>query len=70
MSQKLPVNEFKWVEDIPEFNEDLIERYNDDSTEGYFLEVEFQYPENLHNLFIFFLPETVKIEKFEKVVAY
>ena len=27
MSQKLPVNDFKWVEDISEFNEDFIKSY-------------------------------------------
>ena len=36
MSQKLPVNDFKWVEDISEFNEDFIKSYNDESDEGYF----------------------------------
>ena len=49
MWQKLPVNEFKWVEDISEFNEDFIKNYNDESEEWYFLEVDVQYPKNLHN---------------------
>ena len=44
MSQKLPVNDFKWVEDISEFNEDLIKTYNDESDE-----VDVQYLENLHS---------------------
>ena len=48
MSQKLPVNRFKWVEDIPEFNEDFMKNYNEKSNEGYFLEVNIQYPEKLH----------------------
>ena len=39
MSQKLPVNRFKWVEHIPEFNEDFMKNYNEKSNEGYFLEV-------------------------------
>ena len=39
MSQKLPVNRFKWVEDISEFNEDFMKNYNEKSNEGYFLEV-------------------------------
>ena len=34
MSQKLPVNYFKWVKDISEFNEDLIKHFNDKSDEG------------------------------------
>ena len=35
MSQKMSVNNFKWVEGISEFNEDLIKSYNDKSDEGY-----------------------------------
>ena len=31
MSQKLPVNGFKWVECIAEFNEFFIKSYNDES---------------------------------------
>ena len=60
MSQKSPVNVFKWVEDISEFNKDFVKSYNDESTEGYFLKVDVQYPENLHNLhcdFPFYLEE-------------
>ena len=43
MSQKLPVNGFKWVENLLEFNEDFIKKYNEDSTTGYFLEVDVEY---------------------------
>ena len=41
------------------------------SYEGYFLEVDVQYPEKLHDIFneLPFLPERVKIEKVEKLVA-
>ena len=48
MPQRLPVNDFKWVEDISKFNEDFIKVYNDEGDAGYFLEVYVQYPENLH----------------------
>ena len=34
MSQKLPVNNIKLVEDLSEFNEDFIKSYNNDSGEG------------------------------------
>ena len=63
MLQKLPVNDFKWVKYIFGFNEDFIKSYNDDSVEGYFLEVHVQYPENLHNLHndLPLLPERMKI---------
>ena len=50
MSQKLLVNDFKWVEDFSEFSGDFIRSCNDESDEGYFLEVDTQCPENLHNL--------------------
>ena len=59
------VNEFKWVEYISEFHGDFIKRYSDKSNEGYFIEVDVQYPENLHNLHndLLFFPERIKIEK-------
>ena len=41
----------------------MIKSYNNDSDEGYFLEVEVQYPEDLRNLDLRFLPETMKIEE-------
>ena len=54
----MSVNDFKWVEDISELNEDLNE-------------VDVQYRENLHNLHndLPFLSERIKIEKVEKLVA-
>ena len=36
----LPVNKFKWIENTSQFDEDLIKNYNEESDEGYFLEVE------------------------------
>ena len=38
MSQKLPVNKFEWIKDVPKFIEDFIKTYNEESEEGYFLE--------------------------------
>ena len=46
MSQKLSVNKFEWIEDISQFNEDFIKRYNEESDEGYFLELIFNILEN------------------------
>ena len=64
ISQKLSVNKFEWIEDT-------ITSYNEESNEGYFLEVDVQYPEKLHELHnnLPFLPETMKIEKVEKLVS-
>ena len=39
MSQKLPVNNFKWVEDTWRINEEFIKNYNENSKKGYVLEV-------------------------------
>ena len=50
MSQKLTVNDFKWVEDFSELNEDFIKNFNDKCDERYFLEADVHYLENLHNL--------------------
>ena len=71
MSQKLLVNNFEWIKDTSQFNEDFIKNYNEESDEGYFLEVDVQYLEKLHELHndLPFLPERMKIEKVEKLVA-
>ena len=50
MSQKLPVNVFKWVEKLSQFNERFIKSYNENSDIGYFLEVDVEYPKKLFNL--------------------
>ena len=47
MSQKLPVNNFQWMKDICQFNEDFIKNYNEKNDEGYFLEFDVQYLEKL-----------------------
>ena len=43
MSQKLPVNNFEWTKDTSQFNEDFIKNYNEESNEGYLLEVDVQW---------------------------
>ena len=70
MSQRLPVNYQKWIEETLQFNEDFKKSYNDDNDEEYFLEVDFQYPENVHSLHndLPFVPERIKLEKLEKLV--
>ena len=62
--QKCPVNRFEWIEDTSQFNEDFIKNYNEESDEGYFVEVDVQYPEKLHDLHndLPFLPERMKTE--------
>ena len=40
MSQKLPVNDFKWVKNISKIDKDFIKSYDEDSDKGYILEVD------------------------------
>ena len=44
MSQKLPVNGFKWVKNVSKFSEIFIRNYDENSDKGYFLEVDVDYP--------------------------
>ena len=48
--QELPLNKFEWIKNTPQFNEDFIKNYNEESDKGYFLEVDAQYLEKLHEL--------------------
>ena len=71
ISQELPVYDIKLVEEISQFNEDLIKSYNEESNVGYFLEVDVQYHEKLHVFHseISFLPKRMKIKKVVKRVV-
>ena len=71
MSQKLPVNGFKWVKNLSQFNESFIRNYDENSDIGYFLEVDIDYPEKLFNLHkdLPFLPERKKVNKVEKLIC-
>ena len=50
MSQKLPVNNFEWIEGTSELNEDFIKKYDEESDKDYFLEVNAQCLEKLNKL--------------------
>ena len=43
MSQKLPVNNFEWIEYTSQFNKGFMKNYNEESYERYFLDVDVQY---------------------------
>ena len=70
MSQKLPVNGFKWVENN-EINEEFIKNYNENNNKGYILEVDAKYPKKLHDLHsdLPFLPKSMKIDKCKRLVC-
>ena len=71
MSQKFPVNGFKWINDVTGIDEEFIRNYNEDSDKGYILEVDVKYPRKLHDLHsdLSFLPKRVKINKCKKLVC-
>ena len=69
MSQKLPVNNFKWIEDTSQINEKFIKNYYENSKKGYILEVDVKYPKELHDLHsdLPFSPKKMKIDKCKKL---
>ena len=73
MIKKLPVGNFKWIEkvDISKFDEKFMKNYDENSDKGYILEVDVEYPKNLHKLHsdLAFLPERMEINKCSKLVC-
>ena len=71
MSRKITVNNFEWMKDTSQFNENYIKKYHEESDEAHFLKVDVQYLEKLHEFHndLRFLAEGMKIEKAEKLVA-
>ena len=71
MSKKLPVDGFKWVDDLSIFTEDFIKNYDEESDIGYLFVVNVEYPKNLHMLHsdLPLLPERMKINKCDKLVC-
>ena len=71
MPQKLPVNNFKWVEDTWRIDEEFIKNYNENNKKGYILEVDVKYPKKLPDSHsdLPFLPKRMKIDKCKKLVC-
>ena len=73
MSQKLPVNGFRWLDSdkINEINEEFIKNYNENYNKGYILEVDVKYLKRLHKLHsdLPFLSERMEINKCKKLVC-
>ena len=71
MSNKLPVDGVKWVENTSQLTDDFIKNCNEDSYTGYFPEFDAQYSIKLHETHkdLPFLPEKMKIGRLEKVVC-
>ena len=71
MCKKLPVDDFKWVDDLSIFAEDFIKDYDKEDDTGYLFAVDVEYPKNLHKLYsdLPILPERMKINKCNKLVC-
>ena len=71
MCKKLPVSDFKYIDDISILTEDFIKKYDEDNVKGYIFVVDFEYPRNLHKLHsgLPFLPERMKVGNCTKLVC-
>ena len=71
MSQKLPVNDFKSIEDTSKINEEFIKNYDENNDKVYIFEVDVKYPKKLHDIHsdLPFLPKRMKIDKYKKLVC-
>ena len=71
MSKKLPLDNFKWVDDLSMYTEDFIKSYDEEIDIGYLPVAATEYPKNLHMLHsnLPFLPERMKINKYDKHVC-
>ena len=72
MSEKLPINGFKWVNDISKIDKKFVKSYDKKiSDKGYILEVDVDYPRKLHRLHsdMSSLPERMKIDKTQKLMC-
>ena len=67
MTQKSPVNYFKW-ERMSGFTSSFI---NEDDDKGYILEIDLEYPKNLHDLHsdLPFLPERMSINRRNQLIC-
>ena len=71
MTEKLPVKGFKWMDDISMINEQFVKSYNKNSSKGYILKVDVDYPCELQNLHsdLPFLPERMVVNKTKKLIC-
>ena len=77
MPQKLPVNGHKWAKNVSKIDEDFIKSYDEDGDISYFLEVDIEYPRELHGLHSVHvrslkqaLKRGLKLKKVHKEIAF
>ena len=71
MSQTLPINGFKWEDDLSRFNERFIKSNKETINKGYFLEVDVKHPKKFFSSHkdLPFFRQRKKLEKVEKLVC-
>ena len=65
MNKRLPLNGYEWADEAI-FTDDFIKNYDDEGDKGYLLEVDIEYPKELHSAYedLPFLPEKrIKLDK-------
>ena len=71
MSQKLPVDGFKWEKNVSKFDEKFIQKYDEDSCLENIFEIDVEYPKRFHNFYndLPYLPDRTKIKICHKLVC-
>ena len=72
MSQNFPMNGFKWEKNTSTYDEKFITNYDEDSNREYTLQVDLEYPKNLHDLNcdLSFIPQRIiRINKCNKLIC-
>ena len=71
MSEKLPIKGFKWMVDISGIDKNFVKSYNKNSSKGYILKVDVDYPRELQDLHrdFPFLPEKIVVNNTKKLIC-
>ena len=71
MSKKLPVDGFKWVDDLSMFTGDFIKSYDEEGDVGYLLAVDVEYSirVRMSHKYLTFLAEKMKVNKCHKLAC-
>ena len=71
MCTDIPIGGFNWVKNASKINEEYINNYDENGNIGFFLKVDIEYPQELHDLHsdLPFLPEKMEINGHSKLAC-
>ena len=71
MSKKLPIDSFKWEQDLSMFTPDFIKNYDENSDIGYLFYADIEYPHTLRDKHrdMPFLPDRMLVNKVNKLIC-